>query len=145
MKPQIFGAVVETVNGLRRLRYSVEWVRELLSKYADGERITVKMSDERPPRSERANSFYWVVLGIWSKDTGHTQDELHSLFKWQFLRERKSTVFVDPITKKKRRKTFTVCGSTTQLNSKEFSEYLQKCSDLCGLPIPPMDEFNDYR
>lgn len=73
--------------------------------------VTIKTGE---PRTVAMNNLYWEMLEIVQSGTGHSKDELHELFKHEFLGD-KIEVLGEP---------FTYSRSTTKLSIKEFSKYL---------------------
>lgn len=93
----------------------------------------------RPYKSKRSveqNRMYW---GVWLKHisdhTGHSPEELHEFFKQRFLHHEDLTVLGDEVQ---------VYPSTTKLNTKQFTEYLDKVSLFAqqelGCYLPAMEE-----
>lgn len=95
--------------------------------------VEIEIKEIGSRRSQRQNNFYWVYLEIIEKDTGHNRSELHELFKQQFLTYSEKEV-MGKIVK--------IYKSTTRLNKKEFSEYIDKIADFTNIP-PPYTELCD--
>lgn len=81
----------------------------------------------RPRKRQRTldqNAYYWgVALEIISKETGHTPEELHEIFKRMFLSARVIEY---------RGKEIRVPGSTSLLSTKEFVEYIERVKVEAG-------------
>lgn len=89
-----------------------------------------------PRRSIKQNSFYWLYLTIISRETGNEVEDLHGLFKRQFLpivsgmvrfKKKDGTVMQHSYKKLK---------STTELSKSEFTEYMDKICAMTEVPIP---------
>jgi len=82
-----------------------------------GEDVAIVIKKWRGQRSKKQNRYLWGgVYRIISDVTGHTEDELHEFFKTKFLRKKVNVLGEDR----------TVVGSTTKLNTKEFTDYIEK-------------------
>ena len=68
---------------------SQRWYDYQLSKFKDGENVTLVIHNKKPKRTEAQNSFYWgVYLPLIAEETGEKDlDRLHELFKGKFLTE----------------------------------------------------------
>lgn len=94
-----------------------------------------------PKRSLQSNKYYWAILNqlveATSEHTGYTKDELHQSFKEMFL----NTEFTNVLTGESKTRT----KSTTELNSKDFSEYLEKvklfCAEKFGIEILEPEQY----
>jgi hypothetical protein len=97
-----------------RNRFSME---SEIKKYADCE-VTIKIESLKSKRTIRQNSYYWgVVLSTIAHDTGHTQEELHAIFKKMFL-PKNFKVF--------NKKEIQLDGTTTALSIEEFGTYIDR-------------------
>lgn len=108
----------------------------------DGEQITLVFEKyfEKRYRSLQQNNYYWgVVVATFQDYTGYTKEETHEVLGKAFLTYEK----VSPKTGRKA----VFVKSTTDLDTKEFEEYMQKCRELgmkYGLNIPePNAEDNE--
>lgn len=97
--------------------------------------VEVTIKRHVKPRSTAQNSLYWAWLTIVEQDTGNGKDDLHSLFKRQFLPRRfldvdGESVEVEPHTPK--------CSTV------EFTEYLDRVQQFCvselAIVLPDPDE-----
>jgi len=99
-------------------------VRDALAVLPDGEyALTIDKATRK--RSIEQNALYWKVLQItaeWSKD--YTPEDLHELFKQEFIPQK---VVRSKIDKRRKRK---IPKSTTQLSTVEFTEYIKKVQAL---------------
>lgn len=69
-----------------------------------------------PKRSTLQNRLYWEYMTQLGDYTGHTKDEMSLFFKWKFLGSDKTEVYGQ---------SFNAVKSTTDLNVKEFNEFLR--------------------
>lgn len=82
-------------------------------KELNGKTVEVNMEPRRKNRSLQQNSYYWgIVLAEISEFTGYDPEDLHNHFKAHFLQKKVGNL--------------TTFKSTARLNSKEFSEYIDK-------------------
>lgn len=80
----------------------------------------VEVKPYRKKRSLEQNALYWNWLTVLEEQTelGYRKEELHEAFKYRFLgMEKKKTVLGQD---------YETIRSTTSLNTKEFTEYLDK-------------------
>ena len=49
-------------------------------KLADTEKI-VEMTEKKPQRTLKQNSYLWLLLGYWASQTGYTKDEAEAIYK----------------------------------------------------------------
>lgn len=93
-------------------------------------RITVK--PYKKIRSMNQNAYYWgVILTIIAKETGHTPEELHEIYKKKFL-QTTAIQFKDG-------KTYDVAISTSLLKTDEFGRYIDRIiadASEYGINIP---------
>lgn len=101
------------------------WLDYLLS--VDKKKLVVSIEQEKWVRSASQNNFYWAYLRIIANETGHTEDDLHSLFKRKFLPPEFVTILGIEIKRP---------ASTTKLDKVAFGEYMQKISAMTNVPIP---------
>lgn len=93
----------------------------------EGKKIVINIGLDKAKRSLDQNSLYWVFLGVIARETGHTEEELHRIFKGLFLPKK-------PVVLKG--KTYMLAGSTSDLNKPQFSEYMMRISAETNVPIP---------
>lgn len=97
----------------------------------EGKPIEITLKRLRPARSTKANGYYWgVVLATFAEHCGYDPQELHEALKLRFL-------VVDPDA------ALPVARSTTQLDTREFAEYIDRIRQLAaemGCYIPSSDE-----
>jgi len=87
-------------------------------------------------RTEQQNKYYHMLLDIICDHTGDVHLELHERFKFMFLG--RPYVYQD--------KEYIVVKSTTELNSKNFGEYLEKifawASENLEITLPEPTKFS---
>ncbi len=93
----------------------------------DGKKIVQNLNLDKAKRSLDQNSLYWLYLGVIANETGHTEEELHRIFKGLFLPKK-------PVVLKG--KTYMLAGSTSELNKPQFSEYMMRIAAETNVPIP---------
>lgn len=99
-------------------------LKEVLYQLKEGEAVRIKILRQKKIRSLRQNSYYWgVVLPYISRDTGHSIEELHEVFKRMFL-PRQIVMFNG--------KEYPLPGSTAKLTSQDFTEFLERVRALAG-------------
>ena len=110
----------------------------------EGKPLVVRISTKQDDRTVAQNRLYWLQLGQVSKATGNSPDKLHFAFKRMFLARilaRDDQGYAEMCKAVKELKTqqhpmyktiareVTKLTSTTVLNTKQFSEYLQMIED----------------
>lgn len=78
--------------------------------------LDVQWEPYKPKRSTLANRYYWEILSQAGEQSGHTKDELHALMRWKFLGAKQTEVMGNM---------FNLLPTTTDLNTKEFSDYVK--------------------
>ncbi len=102
-----------------------------------GEKTIVQVTISKPTktRSDNQNGYYWgVVLKIMSKETGHTEEELHEIFKRKFLPPKVVTY---------RGVGIKMPSSTADTNTLEFTDYIERIraeAGTMGITIPDPDQ-----
>jgi len=94
--------------------------------------VDVIYKPETKRRSTNQNRFYWAYLRIIEDETGNDSTDLHEYFKRIFLPPRYITVMG---------KTIKVPSSTTDLDTADFSRYMEKINAETGIPIPDPNEY----
>lgn len=109
---------------------------EYLRTLPDGQNFVVVVKRNRPIRSLTQNRYYHLILNIIGLSTGHSHDELHEICKLKFNADMihfpKSGSMVVP-------------KSTTELDSKEFTAYINRvkqwAQDEFAIVIPEADSY----
>jgi hypothetical protein len=101
---------------------------EHLKEY-EGKLVTLSITGGREDRSIEANRYYWgCVVTPLAKHCGYTREQMHEALKRHFLRDRE-----------REKDGLILVRSTTELDTKEFAEYVSHCQQLaaemhCVLP-----------
>lgn len=105
--------------------------------------MIVTIKEYKKNRSNSQNNLYWEWLTIISKDTGFTKEELHDRLRLQFLgtTEREVNYKIDG---KVQKVTLKEIKSTTELNTKEFTDYLEKIEATAGIMDIILPHPQDY-
>jgi hypothetical protein len=77
---------------------------------------TVEITEKKVKRSLSQNSLYWLWLTCIEAETGNDKGDLHEVFKVKFLDSKAVELFG----------TVFLRSSTTNLDTKQFKEYLDK-------------------
>jgi len=97
----------------------------------NGKVVTVTVGEFKKPRSLSQNAYlHGVVYSIIADETGHTIEEIAEVLKQMFLRPR--IVLGVP-----------VMGTTTELSTLEFNEYVEKIKAWAagyGINVPEPNE-----
>lgn len=83
-------------------------------------------------RSLSQNNLYWMYLEIIERETGNNANDLHEYFRRTLL---------SPVRLKVMNKEIIIPKSTTDLKKQEFSDYIDKISSECGVPIPNTEDY----
>lgn len=108
----------------------------------DGE-VTVHVRRAYATRSSQQNRWYWSqVVGLVSKHTGYTPDEVHEIYKAKFLPR---VVEIVDFASGEMVAEFKIGGSTAHLDTQQFSEYCEQIREWAatlpngGVVIPDPD------
>jgi hypothetical protein len=116
---------------------AIRFIREL----DDGESWDVKVTKKRWRRSISQNSLYWLWLTCIEQETGNDRNDLHEFFKAKFLGFEEINVLDHLVTR---------VVSTTQKNTLQFKEYLDKIQLFASvelgieLPDPESKYWNEF-
>lgn len=83
----------------------------------EGRRVIIKIVPHRNTRSLSQNKRYWAILAQIAYQTKNTSEDLHLAFKDRFLPRKFITIGTAEIEVNK---------TTTDLNAKEFNEYVDQ-------------------
>jgi hypothetical protein len=91
-------------------------------------------------RSLEQNRLYWAILKCMSDETGNDSDDLHELMKARYLPKKWIKV---------KGHEFPTTTSTTDLNTEEFTEYIDKIMAFAfelniAIPQPGDDGYNAF-
>ncbi len=100
----------------------------------DKKNLIIKIDKEKTVRSYNQNRYYWFYLRLIANDCGHTEDELHQLFKRIFLVPEFKVILGTEIK---------IPRTTQKLDKNEFSNYLDKICARTGVPLPDTKQVTD--
>lgn len=113
-------------------------IRREVSEFS-GKEIEVIFRRKRKHRSDPQNRYYWGVVvemiraGMKEMGDKVTPDQVHEFLKWRFLRVQKVDESTGEVL-------YEYAGSTADLGTGEFSEYVERCcqfaAEYLGLSIP---------
>lgn len=99
--------------------------------------VSVSVVNGSRKRSSPQNKTYWMWIGIISKETGNSAEDLHKVFASMFLGKEVFEIMGQRIAKPR---------STATLKSDEFSTYLDQIEAFCAtelnIILPKPDEYN---
>ena len=106
-----------------------------IGRFRPEDELEVTVEKRKLSRSNQQNRYYWgVVLEIISKETGHTTEELHEIYKRMFLPRKliKYKALEIPVP-----------SSTTDCDISDFHEYIERVraeAASSGIAIPDPNE-----
>jgi len=111
---------------------------EKVLSYKDGTTLSLELKVVRNMRSLKQNGYYFFLVKLLSDHTGFTKDEMHEILKVSCLSKNVSFNGKD----------ITIAGSSTDLNTKEFEEYMILVREIgtelkVFMPLPNESKF-DY-
>lgn len=119
------------------LKLNADIITNYLKTFKDEDVILIDIGKNRNTRSYLQNNYYWAILNIISKDTGHTPQELHAYFSSMYLKVFKLNKLIN------KEEQFTI--STKKLNTKLFSEYIEKVRNFSiselDIYVPTPEEY----
>lgn len=90
-------------------------IKAYLDRLPEGKEYDVRIVLHRNKRSDSQNNLYWMWLGIISKDTGNSAEDIHKVFARKFIGVDVVDFAGEKIAKVK---------STTRLSTEDFTAYL---------------------
>ena len=117
----------------------IEAIKFIDNLFAQDKRVTIVITKEK--RTLDQNRLYWLWLSCIAKETGNDKDDLHEYFIYKYLNPELIQVFEKMIYKRL---------STTQLDTKQFTEYLNKIQIFANtelaieLPNPEDKKFEEF-
>lgn len=129
MKVDFKGQVSETGITLTK------WGRHQLKKLKKGD-VWFEVDDRAPKRSSQQNRLYWTWVTIIAESLGYTKDELHEIFKNQFITHYQVMW---------KGKAMNIPKSTTTLSKSDFVEYMMTIERFAaeeGIELPDPNEFD---
>lgn len=114
-----------------------EAVKSYLDKLPVGKRYDVTVKIHRDKRTVDQNRLLFLWIGCISHETGYFKDEVHEIFKKKFLGTETFEMWGEKVERVR---------STTNLDTKQFSHYLEKiqqfASSEMGIILPdPKDKY----
>ena len=97
----------------------------------------VEIKEYRTKRTNLQNRYYFAILNFIAAETGNLKDDLHEYFKIKFLNGRHQEI------KLKDEIDFYQKFSTTELDTKQFTDYIERISIFMadfGITIPRPDD-----
>ena len=117
-----------------------EWLKDQLSKY-EGKQVRLEITglSKKVERTLKQNNYYWgVVVKYISDEIGDSKDDIHSVLRTMFLSVEK---LINDVS-------FMFIKSTTDLDTKEFNDYVTECrnwaSSFLNLYLPEPNEYDLY-
>jgi len=128
MTPKLKGKIENGVILYQEQELKEKWVKSL-----EGKEVSVVIKKYKKNRSGSQNKYLWGgVYRTISDFTGYETEDLHNHFKAHFLKKKVGEL--------------TTTYSTSGLNTKEFTEYIEKIKRFASiqleLKIPNADEIN---
>ena len=118
---------------LRNDKVTETCVAKILSiKPSQEEPYEIVIQKHKSKRSTEQNNRYWMLLREFSRETGHTPEELHNIMAAEILG-------YESFDSKISDKTFTSPKSTTSLSVEGFGEYMQQVEQFMaeyGIIVP---------
>lgn len=99
----------------------------------EGKKVDMIIKKHVKRRSLNQNRLYWLYLNLIQNNTGNDANDLHDYFKRVHLPPRFIKVFGKEIK---------IPASTTKLDTKEFTDYIAKIENECGIMCPNPNEIN---
>lgn len=114
-----------------------EAVKAYVDKLPEGRRFDVFVKIHREKRTVDQNRLLFLWIGCISRETGYFKDEVHEIFKKKFLGVETFEMWGEKVERVK---------STTSLNTKQFSDYLERIQQFAstemGIILPdPKDQY----
>ena len=104
----------------------------------EGKDMMLNLIEPEKQRSIDANRYYWFLLNEISSYSGHHQNKLHKLFKYEFLRSDETIMGIEVIEIK----------STRGLSVKSFYEYCERITAFMsdfGFVVPSIEDWDKIR
>lgn len=121
--------VVRVEGGKIKTHNPSRW--QMIMRHFENKDAILSLEQWTDKRSINQNSLYWYYLHQIEVDTGNDANAMHAYFKHKFIPTKLVTIYGETVSADK---------TTTGLNKKEFSDYLDKICALTGVPIPSFDQ-----
>jgi hypothetical protein len=115
-----------------RRQNAIEFIRQMNIAHKP---FSVEIKEYRKNRSNSQNRLLWSWYRILSKDTGHTEKELHEEFKVRFLGVEERIVYDQRLIMPK---------SSADLKVEEFTRFLEgveMVAERMGIKLPIPDDY----
>lgn len=106
-----------------------------------GKRVKIQLVKEN--RTLTQNNYLWLYLTIVERDTGNSQDDMHTYIKRHLTPKIEKTIKLLKDGEWVEHKGMVGKG-TSELNKIEFGEMLDKLGALTGVPLPDPKEAGYY-
>jgi hypothetical protein len=112
--------------------------KDFLSTIKEYPSVILKLEKRRNTRSNQANKYYWgYVLAEIAKETGHSPEELHDIFKKKFLPKRFLKI---------KGKEYEAEPTTTKCDTLEFMDFVENIKVFgateLGIVWLSLDDYN---
>lgn len=143
MKKAYTGRVENNQAFLRNKKAFNEEVARL-----NGKKIKLTIEELKDKRSLNQNALYWAWMTILGKDIGHTKEEMHLVFRKQFLSDKMPPLVKDEFMQYLKGENVDL-NSTRKLNTKEMHEYMENVDNQAKelgirLPVPDDKFYEEY-
>jgi hypothetical protein len=101
---------------------NTSYLHSIYTKF-EGKRVTITVKKHQTSRTLAQNRLLWMVYNTCAMITGHTAPEVHESMGWEYLRYQDEHGM-------------TCIRSTTDLNTTEMSEYIERICVFFNVPIP---------
>ena len=104
-------------------------------RHFEGHAVELQVKRKYRKRSLDANAYLWVVYSLISEHSGHTPEEIHAICKAMFLKTTKTVLD----------RTYEAVGSTSGLDTFDFSQYVSKVKNWAvqelGIAVPDSEDY----
>ncbi|HCR36338.1 TPA: hypothetical protein DIU22_04865 [Candidatus Woesebacteria bacterium] len=108
-----------------------EFENYLTYKLADKDCI-LTIEEKKYKRSLQQNAYYWAYLNLIEDETGNLAEDIHEIAKRKFLPPRFISV---------KGQEYKLPATTSNLDKKDFGDYMDKISAWCEIAIPNPEEW----
>ena|SRR3990167_9739614 len=120
-----------TNEGKLVIKNREEFENYLTYKLADKDCI-LTIEEKKYKRSLQQNAYYWAYLNLIEDETGNLAEDIHEIAKRKFLPPRFTSV---------KGQEYKLPATTSNLDKKDFGDYMDKISAWCEIAIPNPEEF----
>ena len=120
-----------TKDGKLAIKNKEEFDNFLIYKLAEKDCV-LSIEEQKSSRSLKQNAYYWAFLDLIESGTGNLASDIHEIAKRKFLPPRFVSI---------KGQEYKLPASTTDLDKKDFGDYLDKISAWSGVPLPNPDEY----